>query len=74
VPALGDGSLRVVHAAGEGDATILAEAARAVSTGSTVGVVTADRALSGHVEHLGAEVLRPSWLLDRLDQDVAGAG
>lgn len=72
VPESASGALRVVHAAGEGDATILAEAARAASTGNSVGVVTADRALSAQVEEAGARVLRPGWLLDLLDQEATG--
>jgi uncharacterized protein YaiI (UPF0178 family) len=52
----------VVHAPGEGDDTIAAIAgaeAHAV-------VVTADRALAARARAVGAEVVGPTWLLDRL--------
>jgi hypothetical protein len=56
------GGVEVVHAPGEGDDTIaaIAEAHR----GSVV--VTADRGLADRVRARGAEVVGPSWLLDRL--------
>ena len=59
-------ALAVVHAAGEGDDQIAAEARRASATGQLVAVVTADRGLSARVQTVGAQVLRPSWLLERL--------
>lgn len=54
--------VEVVHAPGEGDDTIaaIAEAHRAVI------VVTADRELAERVRAADAEVVGPSWLLDRL--------
>lgn len=61
------GPVQVVHAAGDGDDAILAEAERAVVSGAKVAVVTADRELSARVKRVEAEVLRPSWLLERLD-------
>lgn len=56
------GGVEVVHAPGEGDDTIaaIAEAHR----GSVV--VTADRGLADRVRAMGAEVVGPTWLLDRL--------
>lgn len=59
-------SVRVVHATGEGDDTIVTQTAAALSEVSTVAVVTADRELTARVRQLGAHVLRPGWLLDRL--------
>ena len=58
--------VEVVHAGGEGDVTIVGEARRALTEGQTVAVVTADRRLAADVERLGATVLRPGWLLDRI--------
>jgi riboflavin biosynthesis pyrimidine reductase len=54
--------VEVVHAPGEGDDTIaaIAEAHREVI------VVTADRELAERVRAAHAEVVGPSWLLDRL--------
>ena len=60
----------VVHAPGEGDDTIaaLAEAHQdAAGAPGTVVVVTADRGLAGRVRATGADVVGPSWLLDRLE-------
>jgi hypothetical protein len=57
----------VVHAPGSGDDAILEEAAARVASGSRVAVVTADRGLQARVEAAGASVLRPSWLLARLE-------
>lgn len=54
--------VRVVHAPGEGDDTIIA---LAKSHRGAV-VVTADRELIGRVRALGADVRGPSWLLDQL--------
>jgi hypothetical protein len=55
--------VRVVHAVGEGDDTIAAEAA-AASEPTTL--VSADRALAERVRQVGGSVVGPSWLLDRL--------
>jgi predicted RNA-binding protein with PIN domain len=60
-------ALAVVHAAGEGDDRIVEEARRAVTAGRLVAVVTADRELSARVQAVGAEVLRPGWLLGRIE-------
>ena len=61
-----DGHVRVVHAKGDGDETILAEARAASEHGDRVAVVTADRLLQARVQGVGAVALRPSWLLDQL--------
>lgn len=54
--------VEVVHASGEGDDTIAGIAA----AHREVIVVTADRGLAERVRATGAEVVGPSWLLDRL--------
>lgn len=59
-----DGHVRTVHAARDGDSAIRDEAGRAGAAGDRVVVVTADRALAANVSP--AQVLSPSWLLDRL--------
>jgi predicted RNA-binding protein with PIN domain len=59
--------VRVVHAKGNGDDTIVAETAAAVGRGERVSVVTADRFLQSRVQGAGAIVLGPSWLWDQLD-------
>lgn len=58
----------VVLASGSGDDAIVDETALRVSDGVRVEVVTADRGLQARVEAVGATVLRPSWLLERLDR------
>ncbi|HWI00192.1 MAG TPA: hypothetical protein VNT27_07660 [Propionibacteriaceae bacterium] len=65
------GGVEVVHAVGEGDDTIVEQARRALSTGERAAVVTADRGLSARVERLGATLLRPGWLLDRIQPPPA---
>ena len=52
----------VLHAPGEGDDAI---AALAAANRDAV-VVTADRGLAKRAETVGAQVVRPTWLLDRL--------
>lgn len=52
----------VVHASGEGDDTVVALA----EANHEVTVVTADRRLAERVRAAGAQVVGPSWLLDRL--------
>lgn len=52
----------VVHAAGEGDDTIVT----IVESSRGAVVVTADRGLAERVRAVGAEVVGPSWLLGRL--------
>lgn len=61
-----DGHVRSVHAKGNGDDTIVAEARAAIEGGARVTVVTADRALQARVQYLGATALSPRWLLDQL--------
>ncbi|MDF1602819.1 NYN domain-containing protein [Nocardioides sp. YIM 152315] len=61
-----DGHVRTVHARGEGDDTIVAEAQAAAQRGDRVVVVTADRLLQARVGGAGAQALGPSWLLDQL--------
>jgi predicted RNA-binding protein with PIN domain len=61
-----DAHVRTVHAAKDGDATILAEAAKAVGQGHRTVVVTADRALDARAHGVGATTLSPTWLLSHL--------
>ena len=56
--------VEVVHAAGEGDDAL---AALAESGVPPVTLVTADRGLAERARRVGAEVVAPRWLLDRLD-------
>jgi hypothetical protein len=71
VPEGATGAVEVVHAIGEGDDTIVEQARRAVAAGERAAVVTADRGLAARVEHLGATLLRPGWLLDRIERPSA---
>ena len=59
-----DGHVTTVHASRDGDSEIRAQARRVADAGGTVLVVTADRMLAANVAP--AQVLSPSWLLDRL--------
>lgn len=54
----------VRHAEGGGDDTIVDTVAQA--SGQTVTLVTADRELRRRAEALGAQVVGPKWLLERL--------
>jgi uncharacterized protein YaiI (UPF0178 family) len=54
--------VEVVHALGEGDDTIAAIA----EAGRHAIVVTADRGLAARVRAVHADVVGPTWLLDRL--------
>jgi len=56
----------VVHAPGEGDDTLAELAAAATAAGRPVTLVSADRGLAEGVRGVGAEVVGPRWLLDRL--------
>jgi hypothetical protein len=56
--------VEVVHARGEGDDTL---AALAAAADEPVTLVTADRGLGSRARAVGAEVVGPRWLLDRLD-------
>jgi hypothetical protein len=58
--------VRVLHASGEGDDTLVRLAADA---SEPVVLVTADRQLRERARLEGAEVVGPRWLLDRLDGD-----
>ena len=66
VPSGRDGHLQTVHAAKDGDATIVLETGTARERGDDVVVITADRALGQRVEALGARTMSPSWLLDQI--------
>lgn len=61
-----DDRLSVVHAQRDGDAAIVDEVVALVHGGAAATVVTADRGLRDRVSAVGASVLGPSWLLDRL--------
>jgi len=65
------GAVEVVHAVSEGDDTIVEEVRRAVDAGETAAVVTADRGLAARVERLGSTLLRPGWLLGRIEPSSA---
>lgn len=67
VPEQDGDAVRVVHAEGSGDDRVVEEAAALVEGGRPVTVVTADRGLVERVTALGAEVVGPRTLLDRLD-------
>ena len=70
VPEAVTGAVEVVHAMGEGDGRIVEEVRRVVAVGQTVAVVTADRRLAAQVERLGARLLRPGWLLRRIESSA----
>ena len=55
--------VEVVHAPGAGDDALVAVATAA---GEPVVLVSADRALGDRCRAVGAEVVGPNWLLDRL--------
>ncbi len=59
------GGITVLHAVGSGDDKLVDVVAGAA--GRSVTVVTADRELRQRAEALGADVIGPSWLLDRLE-------
>ncbi len=63
--------VEVVHARREGDDTIV-EIAEASAT--PVVLVSADRALGERVRRHGADVVGPTWLLDRLPPGGGAAG
>lgn len=64
VPERSDGPVRVVHASGEGDDTLVDIASRA---DGPVTLVSADRGLADRARRLGADIVGPRWLLDRLE-------
>ncbi len=59
------GGVRVVHAVGSGDDALVDVVGTAPEDEAVV-LVTADRELRRRAEALGAEVVGPKWLLDRL--------
>lgn len=61
-----DGDVVVVHAAGEGDRTILAEVTAAAERGQ-VTLVSADRVLQANAAGRGASAHSPMWLWEALD-------
>jgi hypothetical protein len=67
VPKGRDGHLRTVHAARDGDSSIISEARTSCERGDSVVVITADRGLCQRVEALGSRTMSPTWLLDLLD-------
>jgi hypothetical protein len=62
-----DAGVRIVHAAGSGDDTIVTLVEQAVAQAQSVTVVTADRGLRERVRGAGAEVVGPQWLLTNLE-------
>jgi hypothetical protein len=66
VPAGSAGRVLTVHAPGSGDDAIVESATTRAGDGWDVTVVTADRGLQARVRAVGATVVGPSWLLDRL--------
>ncbi len=60
------GGVEVVHARGEGDDTMAALAAALTGGGQLVTLVSADRELGQRARRAGADVVGPTWLLDRL--------
>lgn len=58
----------VIHASGSGDDTLIQVASDAKER---VTLVSADRVLCERAEHLGANILRPGWLIDRLGESGA---
>lgn len=60
------GGVEVVHAPGEGDDTLADLAETAAAAGGQVSLVSADRGLAARVRLVGAEVVGPRWLLDRI--------
>ena len=60
--------VEVVHAPGHGDDTI---ATLAAESNEPVVLVTADRQLAERARRSGAEIVSPTWLLDRLPASLA---
>ena len=60
------GGVTVVHAAASGDDALVEVIAHADDPDVTL--VTADRGLRSRSEALGASVVGPGWLLDRLTE------
>lgn len=59
--------LRVVHAPAGGDDAIVEVAQREGQDGESLTVVTADRELRKRVQAIGADVVGPGWLWDRIE-------
>jgi len=59
--------VEVVHARGEGDDTLAALATALAGSGQVVKLVSADRELGRRARQAGADVVGPTWLLDRLE-------
>lgn len=59
------GGVTVLHADRNGDDMLIEVVAEA--TGQSVTLVTADRELRHRAEALGADVVGPTWLLERLE-------
>ena len=59
--------VEVVHARGEGDDTLAALAAALTGAGKLVTLVSADRELGRRARQAAADVVGPTWLLDRLE-------
>jgi predicted RNA-binding protein with PIN domain len=55
-----------IHARRDGDSAVIGVVNEARERDEQVTVVTADRVLRGAVEHLGAQAMSPSWLLDQI--------
>lgn len=66
VPSSVADDVTILHADGSGDDTLVQVVADA--SGRMVTLVTADRELRRRAEALGADVVGPGWLLDRLPQ------
>jgi predicted ribonuclease YlaK len=56
----------VLHAGGSGDDKLVDVIADAADSDHVVTLVSADQELRGRAEALGADVVGPSWLLERL--------
>ena len=57
--------MEVVHASSDGDDTLVAVA---TECDEPVVLVTADRGLAERVRRIGADVVGPTWLLERLGE------
>ena len=66
VPVGREGRVDTIHATASGDDAIVEAASARVAGGEDVTVVTADRELRSRLEAVGAKIVGPSWLLDRL--------
>lgn len=58
------GGVAIIHAPGKGDDTL---AALAVAATEAVVLVSADRALGDRCRAAGADVVGPTWLVDRVE-------